>query len=130
MAIRAMNHFTVLAEDLVKTQAFYCDVLGLRAGPRPPLPFPGLWLYAGEEPVLHVIGGRSLPEQRAGVIDHMAFTAENLQDTVRRLEDNGVKFRLQRVPDSGTWQLFCRDPNGAVVELDFAADELPPPGYA
>src|SRR5664280_3399951 len=44
--IRAMNHFTVLAEDLDETLAFYVGVLGLEPGPRPDLGFPGAWLYA------------------------------------------------------------------------------------
>lgn len=129
MTIRAMNHFTVLTDDLIATQEFYGDLLGLTVGPRPPLSFPGLWLYAGDVAVLHVIGGRTLPEHRSGVIDHMAFTADGLVDTVAALGARGIKFSLRRVPDDGTWQLFCRDPNGALVELDFSAQEAAPPGY-
>ncbi len=129
MTIRAMNHFTVLAEDLDATQSFYCDLLGLRVGPRPTLSFPGIWLYAGGAAVLHVIGGRALPAQRSGVIDHMAFTAEGLVDTVAALEAHDIKFNLRRVPGAGSWQLFCRDPSGAMVELDFPAQEPAPAGY-
>ena len=129
MAIRAMNHFTVLAEDLDTTQSFYCDLLGLTVGPRPPLSFPGLWLYGGDAAVLHVIGGRALPAQRSGVIDHMAFTAEGLVDIVAALQTRSIKFSLRRVPGEGSWQLFCRDPNGAMVELDFSAQEPAPVGH-
>lgn len=129
MSIRAMNHFTVLSADLEATRAFYCELLGLRVGPRPPLDFPGLWLYAGDQAVLHVIGGRELPAQRSGVIDHMAFTAENLVQVVDALKARNIKHSLRRVPQEGGWQLFCRDPEGALVELDFAAEEAPPPGY-
>ena len=42
--IHAMNHFTVLSDDLVKTLVFYVDLLGLKPGPRPDLGFPGAWL--------------------------------------------------------------------------------------
>lgn len=130
MSVLAMNHFTVLSSDLEATRAFYCDLLGLRAGPRPPLAFPGLWLYAGEQAVLHVIGGRDLPAQRSGVIDHMAFTAANLTQIVDALKARGIKYSLRRVPEEGSWQLFCRDPEGALVELDFSAEEPAPPGHA
>ena len=130
MSIRGMNHFTVLSADLEATRAFYCDLLGLRVGPRPPLAFPGLWLYAGEQAVLHVIGGRAMPAQRSGVIDHMAFTAKNLTQVVGLLEAREIKYSLRRVPEEGSWQLFCRDPEGALVELDFPAEEAPPPGHA
>jgi hypothetical protein len=30
-------------------------------------------LYAGDIAVLHIIAGRGVPQQSAGVIDHMAF---------------------------------------------------------
>ncbi|MGC4095001.1 MAG: VOC family protein [Polyangiaceae bacterium] len=125
MAITAMNHFTVLTDDLAGTVKFYAE-LGLSEGPRPPLGFPGAWLYAGGQPVLHVIAGRPLPNPRAGVLDHMAFSASGLRDVVQRLRAAGVKFDLRRQADSGVWQLFLFDPNGARVELDFEAAEIGP----
>lgn len=126
MAITRMNHFTVLCEDLATTVKFYTDVLGLREGPRPPLGIPGAWLYAGDEPVLHVVAGRALPNPRSGVLDHMAFSAENLREMAARLSAAGIAFSLGRQPQTGVWQLFFHDPNGARVELDFAADEAAP----
>jgi catechol 2,3-dioxygenase-like lactoylglutathione lyase family enzyme len=121
-----MNHFTVLTDDLDRTRAFYEGLLGLREGPRPPLGFPGAWLYAGERPVLHVIAGRALPAERRGVLDHMAFSAKNLGDVVARLERAGVAYDLKRQAESNVWQLFVFDPNGARVELDFDASEPAP----
>ena len=34
--------------------------------------------------------------------------------------------RHGRQAETGTWQLFLHDPNGAKVELDFPADEPAP----
>jgi catechol 2,3-dioxygenase-like lactoylglutathione lyase family enzyme len=126
MPVVEMNHFTVLADDLDRTRAFYVDLLGLREGPRPALGFPGAWLYAAGRPVLHVIAGRALPRERQGVLDHMAFTATGLADIVERLRQAAVGYDLRRQPESAIWQLFVNDPNGARVELDFAASEAPP----
>lgn len=126
MAIAGMNHFTVLSEDAEATKKFYVDLLGLEQGYRPPLKVPGVWLYAGQQPVLHVITGRALPESRAGVLDHMAFSATGLRVTAAKLKARGIEYDLSRQPGSGVWQLFCLDPSGAKVELDFAPDELPP----
>ena len=84
MTVKAMDHFTVLAADLAETQAFYEELLGLREGYRPPFDFPGAWLYAGKHAVLHIIAGRDLPKEPAGVLDHMAFSAAGLTDTVAR----------------------------------------------
>jgi catechol 2,3-dioxygenase-like lactoylglutathione lyase family enzyme len=128
VTITEMNHFTVLAADLAKTISFYVEVLGLSEGPRPPLGFPGAWLYAGGRPVLHVVGGRSLPADPKGVLDHMAFSATGLADIVLRLRDAHLAHDLRRQPDSRVWQLFFFDPNGARIELDFDPSEEPADG--
>jgi catechol 2,3-dioxygenase-like lactoylglutathione lyase family enzyme len=125
MAVAGMNHFTVLTDDVARTVDFYRDFLGLMAGPRPDFAFPGAWLYAGSEPILHVIGGRPPGELRPGVIDHMAFTGRGLADTIATLKSRGVEHTCRRQVSSGVWQVFFLDPNGAKVELDFAADERP-----
>lgn len=126
MPVTEMNHFTVLTDDLERTRAFYVGLLGLREGPRPPLGFPGAWLYVGERPVLHVIAGRALPPERRGVLDHMAFSATGVADITSRLETAGIEYDLRRQPETNTWQLFAFDPNGARVELDFDASEPGP----
>jgi catechol 2,3-dioxygenase-like lactoylglutathione lyase family enzyme len=126
MAILGMNHFTILSDDLAATKAFYIGLLGLTEGYRPPLGFPGAWLYCGDQAVLHVIAGRPLPSDPRGVIDHMAFTARDLRGTVATLEAKGIAFDLRKQADSGTWQLFCYDPDGARVELDFDPSEPAP----
>jgi catechol 2,3-dioxygenase-like lactoylglutathione lyase family enzyme len=128
MTVSAMNHFTILTDDLDATLAFYGEFLGMRPGPRPPFGFPGAWLYAagGNDPILHVIAGRERRELVRGTIDHMAFTAHGLAEAVATLRARGVAHELRRLPAYGTWQLFFHDPNGAKVELDFDAAEPGP----
>ena len=122
--ITGMNHFTILGEDERATLDFYVGLLGLTVGPRPDLGFPGAWLYSGgPQAVLHIIFGRGLPAQRAGVIDHMAFTGRDLAGMLSNLKARGIEHELRRLPEYGTWQLFFDDPNGAKVELDFDARE-------
>ncbi|MEO8039542.1 MAG: VOC family protein [Betaproteobacteria bacterium] len=121
-----MNHFTVLTADLAATRDFYIGVLGLREGPRPDLGFPGTWLYVDDSAVLHVIAGRPLPADPRGVLDHMAFSAADLPAMTAKLKSRDIKYDLRRQNDSGVWQLFCFDPNGARVELDFPATETGP----
>jgi catechol 2,3-dioxygenase-like lactoylglutathione lyase family enzyme len=122
--IAGMNHFTVIAEDEHKTLAFYVDLLGLTVGQRPDLGFAGAWLYAGgTQALLHLYFDRPLPAHHAGVIDHLAFTAQDLRAVKARFDATGTKYDLRRQAGAGTWQLFCYDPNGAKVELDFDAAE-------
>jgi len=126
MPIEGMNHFTVLTGDLEASKRFYIGVLGLTEGYRPDLGFPGAWLYSGNQAVLHIIAGRALPPDPRGVLDHMAFSATDLRATVAKLEAEGIACDVRRQPESGTWQLFCFDPSGARVELDFHASEAAP----
>jgi catechol 2,3-dioxygenase-like lactoylglutathione lyase family enzyme len=132
MAVSGMNHFTILTDDLDATLAFYREHLEFAPGPRPPFKFPGAWLYAagGSDAILHVIAGRDKKELVKGVLDHMAFTAQDLAGSVAKLKARGIGYELRKLPAYGTWQLFFLDPNGAKVELDFDPAEPAPAGYA
>jgi catechol 2,3-dioxygenase-like lactoylglutathione lyase family enzyme len=125
MAVSGMNHFTILTDDVDTTVAFYGDLLGLVAGARPDLGFPGAWLYSGAQPILHVVGGRPREQLKPGVIDHMAFTASGLPATLAQLDARGLKYACRQQVGSGTWQVFFFDPNGARVELDFPPHDGP-----
>ena len=128
MGVKGMNHFTILTDNVEATRAFYCDFLDFEVGDRPPFNFPGLWLYKNGEPILHVVGGRKPEDLRAGVLDHMAFSATGLAETVSRLKSKGIQYDLRRVAntDNGVWQLFFHDPNGAKIEFDYDAKEAAP----
>jgi catechol 2,3-dioxygenase-like lactoylglutathione lyase family enzyme len=123
MPVTAMNHFTILTDDVDATVTFYRDLLGLIDGPRPAFDFPGAWLFAGATPILHVVGGRPRDELKPGVIDHMAVSATDLSHTLAMLASRDILHTCRRLPGAGTWQVFFHDRNGARVELDFAADE-------
>ncbi len=128
--VQSMNHFTILTDDVEKTKDFYCRMLDFTVGKRPNFSFPGLWLYKGDTPILHVVGGKPRAELRAGTLDHMAFTATGLLPTLKVLEDDNIGYDLRRLdaPEGGVnlWQLFFMDPNNAKVELDFAGTEPGP----
>ena len=121
--IEGLNHFTVIAQDLERTLAFYTGLVGLQQGPRPNFDFPGAWLYADGRAIVHVYSDRPAPAERAGVIDHIAFSARGLREVKARFDAQAVPYELRRQPGAGAWQLFCHDPNGAKVELDFEASE-------
>jgi catechol 2,3-dioxygenase-like lactoylglutathione lyase family enzyme len=130
MSVTAMNHFTILTDDLPATLAFYEEHLNLKAGARPPFKFPGAWLYAdggrGPAPILHIVAGIKKERLVKGVIDHMAFSGAGLAAAVAKLKRDSIPYELRQQVGSGTWQLFFFDPNGAKVELDFAPTEAAP----
>jgi catechol 2,3-dioxygenase-like lactoylglutathione lyase family enzyme len=139
----SLNHYSIRTTDLAACERFYCGLLGLAVGPRPPFPFPGLWLYAGDtaqwsNAAVHIIGidrGDPASLQQylgdkaesslhgSGAVDHVAFFATGLADTLARLKDHGVELRERTVPLLKLHQIFVDDPNGIVVELNFPAAE-------
>lgn len=127
MTATGMNHFTILTDDVPRTAEFYRDLLGLTEGYRPKLGFPGAWLYADGKAVLHVVGGKTRDQLKPGVIDHMAFSATGLANALQKLDARGIERVCRRQTESGVWQVFFFDPNGARVELDFAPEESAPP---
>jgi catechol 2,3-dioxygenase-like lactoylglutathione lyase family enzyme len=123
MPAHTMSHFTILTKDVTATEAFYAEMLGLKTGYRPPISRPGVWLYADETPILHVIDPVQMPKEPAGVLDHMAFNATGLEDVVGKLKKRGIDYVLYQQGETGTWQMFFHDVNGAKVELNFQKDE-------
>jgi catechol 2,3-dioxygenase-like lactoylglutathione lyase family enzyme len=130
MSVTAMNHFTILTDDLPATLAFYEEHLNLKAGARPPFKFPGAWLYAdggkGKDPILHIVAGIGKERLVKGVLDHMAFSGRDLAAAVAKLKKRNVSYELRRLPEYGTWQLFFFDPNQAKIEIDFDQSEPAP----
>ncbi len=134
MAVTGMHHFNlrVGAAELPALISFYCDVIGLRAGPRPPFRAAGVWLYAAGVPLLHITQMQSgevvspdspatLPavRERRSAFDHIALACDDFEATVRRLDAHRVRYTLTQVPLTGETQLFCTDPGGVGVELIF-----------
>ena len=126
----SIEHVLVLSDDIDATRDFYCAVVGLTVGERPPLAFPGHWLYAGNTACVHIAErgpyaahaaglGLAVPERDAGVgpVDHIAFSAPNYDELVERLESRGVPAVTNVVP-GGPRQVFIEDPNGVRIEIN------------
>lgn len=126
MPLHGLEHVLVLTNDLESTKALYCDVLGFEVGERPPLPFPGYWLYVDGIPCVHIAERAPYEAQasRLGLtvspapIDHIAFAAHGYEGLVERLESAGVEAVSNDVPSAGIRQLFFDDPNGVRIELN------------
>jgi catechol 2,3-dioxygenase-like lactoylglutathione lyase family enzyme len=139
----SLNHFSIRTLDLDATTQFYSQVIGLEVGPRPPFPFPGVWLYAGdkekyENAIVHVIGldaknpnglNQYLGERDntglhgSGAVDHVAFFVTGLHAMQQKLHKLEIHVRAREVPVLKLYQLFLDDPNGVVIELNYPSDE-------
>ena len=136
MPLGVLQHYTIEPSNLERTKDFYCDVLGLESGDRPPLGFPGYWLYSGGVATVHLLGPRVPREgitvrgtdkkfDDTGRFDHIAFSASDLAGVRKRIEGKKVTFREQVIPRTGGTQIFLYDPDGIGVELNFDPSETP-----
>lgn len=116
--VKSLHHVNIRAsaEQIAQLRRFYCEVLGLTEGWRPPFASRGAWLYAGEAPVIHLVEADG-DATRGGAIDHVAFECSDLQPLIERLRACSVAYALSEVPVSNDVQVLFRDPLGTGVEL-------------
>lgn len=128
MAIHALHHVNLRApaDELRALRDFYCDVVGLYEGERPPFKSAGFWLYADGAPILHLSTASTPSEVPASgaprsLLNHIAFRCTDLDATLARLRSHGIAFSVTEVPDRGEKQIQFQDPSGTGVELSFPA---------
>lgn len=131
MPLTQLEHYLVLTADLEATRSFYEEALGMTVGARPPLGFPGYWLYLGAVPCIHIAEwtsyeaysfaagiGISTRAPGTGPLDHIAFNGADLAALRASLEAHRVPYAVNVVPSAGLTQLFVHDPNGVKVEIN------------
>jgi len=138
MPLTHIEHYLIAADDMDRTRDWYRDVLGMQEGRHPDFGFPVYWMYLGGVDVVHI--GRSAKHasdnQKAylgrlaqdagagtGAIDHIAFRAKGLRETLAHLRRHRIEFSERRANGQALYQLFMVDPNGIKVELNFDAAE-------
>jgi catechol-2,3-dioxygenase len=128
MNVLGFNHFNLRAPEALigELKKFYCDIVGLTVGERPPFRSSGYWLYAAGKDILHltVAEGPDLRSKDAmTTVDHFAFSCSGLEAYENAIQRLGVAYEVDRVPLTGQVQLFLTDPAGNGVELNFADGE-------
>lgn len=125
MSIVDLNHCNLVVPraQLARLVAFYVDALGFeyrefeRDGRRL------YWLYAQQRPLLHLTVTEDGDTSPVGTtrIDHIAFSARDLDAVCARLAQRGIEHRVKPYPQMGFTQVVVHDPIGLKVELNFAA---------
>lgn len=125
MTVQRIDHINLSAagKRFAALRDFYCDVLGLEAGVRPPLRSKGLWLYAGGAPIVHLVELPAHGPEAHGAapsgLDHVALRCSNLEQTVARLQRLGVSHVVNEVNAAGQVLVRLEDPAGLTLELVF-----------
>lgn len=124
MPIHALDHVNLRTTRLDAMIAWYADILGLPSGTRPDFGFPGAWIYAGERPVVHLIGveeGEPTGSEVELKLEHFAFSATGLAAFETHLKERGERYRRSDNPLTGLVQMNVWDPDGNHIHVDFPA---------
>ncbi len=129
MKLAKLDHVNVRTANLDTMVDWYCKVLGMANGKRPPFRFPGAWLYAGDAALVHLVGVDADPANVAPKIEHFALTATGLGAFVKRLNEDQIAFEASRVPGSGILQVNVHDCDGNHIHIDFSSSEADAAGF-
>jgi catechol 2,3-dioxygenase-like lactoylglutathione lyase family enzyme len=135
MAIRNIDHVNIRTRSVAETVRFYVDCLGMKATPTPVSEDmnESAWLCdEGVRAAIHVgsaairyAADETAPAETAegsGKLHHVAFECSDYAAMVARLEARKQRFDVGGIPEIKLRQLFVRDPNGILIELNFLGD--------
>ncbi|NPD18224.1 VOC family protein [Alterinioella nitratireducens] len=126
--IEALDHVNLRTGQLDTMVDWYGRVLMMQPGARPAFGFPGAWLYAGDQAVIHLIedGAVDGPGGDTLALEHFALRATGYADFIARLEEMGIPYRLSRVPPGpvDVVQVNIHDPDGNHIHIDFTAADV------
>lgn len=125
----SLDHINIQTMKLAETVAFYRDVLDLTAGdPPPPLdPAAVQWMFTEEgRAIFHLSGPGSLVAiddvnsgEDTGAVHHVALACKGHDAMVEKLDGLGLAHRENHVLAIDLKQIFVRDPNGVLLELNY-----------
>ena len=124
-ALKTLDHVNVRTANLDAMIEWYGRILDMPTGPRPDFPFPGAWLYAGEQAIVHLIGVSDRPDAADADLrlEHFAISATGLKAMIGRLEAAGERMDLRKVPGFPIVQVNIWDPDGNHIHVDFDVSE-------
>ena len=125
----SLDHVNIQTEKLDETVAFYRDVIALRAGNPPPPLDPALvqWMFDAEgRAIFHLSAPGALVGTRVinkgadtGAVHHVALSCKGHDPMVEKLDRLGLAHNENHVVAIDLKQIFVRDPNGVLLELNY-----------
>ncbi|MEH6523556.1 VOC family protein [Sulfitobacter sp.] len=118
-----LDHITIRTRDLPGTKAFLLNVfddLEERKRPKPIRRIPGHWLYANDQPIIHLIGARGHGiDSAAEAFDHIGIHLDGYDQFRTKIECLGIRYSTMDLPELDERRLFFRTPSGPLIEAVF-----------
>jgi catechol 2,3-dioxygenase-like lactoylglutathione lyase family enzyme len=118
MNLKAFAHICALAQDLKKTEQFYCDGLGMEKvfefekNGKPS----GFYLkIAGRNFIEFFLDDR--PKGNDSPLRHLCFETEDIKALRQDLTAKGIPCGEISLGGDASWQFWIKDPNGIDIEF-------------
>jgi len=120
MAIKKLEHVGVMVKNMETSVHFYEQVLGLDLMERFAINAEVEIAFLGQNGQIYVelvANGSELPDE--GKVNHIAFTADNMEEEITRLKSQNVTFASKdyHTLENGTKFIFFQGPDGERLEL-------------
>jgi catechol 2,3-dioxygenase-like lactoylglutathione lyase family enzyme len=130
MEVKLLEHVNLWTSKMEELASWYERVLGLKRGYRPPFDVPGIWLYIGGIPSIHLLEVKTMPpppldpkHQDPPRMEHFCLRATGLKQFLHRLKEEELEYTTLRVPELRVLQVYLFDPEGNHMHIDFPPEE-------
>ena len=126
--IERLDHLNIRTHRLETMIDWYGRVLGMTTGPRPNFSFPGAWMYANGQALVHLVGvAEEAGSDPADLkLEHGAFQASGLHEFIAKLDGMGERYETFEVPSFPIVQVNIWDPDGNHLHIDYHNEPLHP----
>ncbi|MFB5265267.1 VOC family protein [Paenibacillus enshidis] len=123
MGVQKLEHVGVVVRSIDESAAFYGKVLGMELKeirqPNPDIRLGFLGFPEETDLIIELVERANSELPNEGIVNHMAFTVEDIEEEVARIAGLGVTFINESIitVGNGTRFIFFKGPDGEHLEL-------------
>ncbi len=122
--IQKMEHVAIMVKDMDQSIRFYSDILGFivrLVGNKPDRKMAFLYIESQPDMEIELIQEKTAATvySETGIVNHLAFTVDNIDETIHFLKEKKIEFTFNEVKSTleGGRMIFFYGPNQELLQL-------------